>query len=149
MGTLWALLLGGLALVGTAEARLGETKEQVIKRYGQPIKELVEPPFDRTLICLSGGFQFTFFFIDGFAEVMTVEKNNLNEEEVETFLNKNSNGEGFKGVADEDGQKLFSEKDRVGIWSKPQNQLTIMTGSGFTRAEKMRQNMIKEKMKNF
>ena len=149
MRTLWALLLGGLALVGTVEARLGETKEQVIKRYGQPIKELVEPPFDRTLICLSGGFQLTFFFFDGFAEVMMVKKDNLNEEEVKTFLSKNSNGEGFKEVADEYGQKVFSEKDRLGIWSKPQNQLTIMTGSGFTRAEKTRQNEIKEKTKDF
>jgi hypothetical protein len=88
MRTLWALLLGGLALVGTVEARLGETKEQVIKRYGQPIKELVEPPFDRTLICLSGDFRLTFLFFDGFAEVMMVKKDNLNEDEVKTFLRK-------------------------------------------------------------
>jgi len=34
MRTLWAILFGGLALVGAAEARLGETKEECEKRYG-------------------------------------------------------------------------------------------------------------------
>jgi len=35
MRTLWAILLGGLALVGTAEARLGETIEEIEKRVGE------------------------------------------------------------------------------------------------------------------
>lgn len=35
MRTLWAILLGGLVLVGTAEARLGETMQQIEKRVGK------------------------------------------------------------------------------------------------------------------
>jgi len=38
MRTLWAILLIGLALVGTAEARLGETIEECEGRYGTKIK---------------------------------------------------------------------------------------------------------------
>jgi len=34
MRTLWAILLGGLAFIGTAEARLGETMEEIEKRLG-------------------------------------------------------------------------------------------------------------------
>jgi len=33
MRTLWAILLGGLAFIGTAEARLGETEEECRSRY--------------------------------------------------------------------------------------------------------------------
>jgi hypothetical protein len=36
--TLWAILLGGLTLAGTAEARLGETIEECEERYGTKIK---------------------------------------------------------------------------------------------------------------
>ena len=35
MRVLWAILLGGLALIGTAEARLGETLEEIEKRLGK------------------------------------------------------------------------------------------------------------------
>jgi len=34
MRTLWAILLGGLTLIGSAEARLGETMEEIEKRLG-------------------------------------------------------------------------------------------------------------------
>ena len=37
MKSIWAILLGGLALIGTAEARLGQTIEQVQKDLG-PLK---------------------------------------------------------------------------------------------------------------
>jgi len=37
MRTLWGIILGGLALVGTAEARLEESLDKLKARYGEPI----------------------------------------------------------------------------------------------------------------
>jgi len=53
MRTLWAILLGGLALVGTAEARLGETLEEIEKRVGKldfPFEDPPEEGWRRNLI---------------------------------------------------------------------------------------------------
>lgn len=37
MRAFWVILLGGLALVGTAEARLGESLKEIEDRYGKLI----------------------------------------------------------------------------------------------------------------
>ena len=121
MRTLWAILLGGLALIGTAEARLGESKEQVIERYGQPITdEAGDPPFDRVLICKKDKYKFRIGFINDKAETITIiSTEGLTEAEFEIFLKENSSGKGFKALEIMEALGFYPEGVKVKFYEEP------------------------------
>jgi len=107
MRTLWAILLGGLAFIGTAEARLGETMEEIEKRVGAlQIRDDKIFPED----CLNGvaegqgGFDkiiFTFFKADSEKKCVNVQYIKYSEtleglgfkfEDAKKLLEKNFSG---------------------------------------------------------
>jgi len=143
MRTLWAILLGGLALVGTAEARLGESKEQVIERYGKPYREDVEAPWDNIIYCSKDGYKFCFMLLHGKVEFMIVMKEDgLTEADVKIFLDKNSSGSGFvDDVNRGDGFYVEADSGRMGIWGK--DALVLVTEEG----HKARTGQVKENLK--
>jgi hypothetical protein len=153
MRTLWAFIIGGLTLVGTAEARLGESKEQVIERYGKPLKEEVDAPWGM-MVCSKDGYNFSFFFLNGKVEVMMVQKDELEEEEVKIFLNKNSSGAGFvefKGDVLNFAQKIYveSESGKKGVWVKLSNTLTLATEVGLKKGQEQIKKELKDKTDGF
>ena len=117
-----------LASLGSAEARLGENKEQVIERYGKPVKERVEGEWSK-MRCLKNGYMFTFFLLNNKVELMTIKNEDLTEEQVKMFLAENSSGKGFEET-DDIGffvQTTFVEADtgRRGRWWNFANTLHI------------------------
>jgi len=68
MRVLWAILLGGLALVGAAQARLGETMQEIEKRVGKCEEATYKYPGIRLLRAFNqSGFtqtDFMFFKMD-------------------------------------------------------------------------------------
>ena len=119
MRAFWAILLGGLTLLGTAEARLGESKEQVIERYGnaQAIEE-AKAPWDFISIHSKeeDDYVFMFMFLHSKVAMMFVLKagGDFKEEEVKKFLKENQSGDGFCEVIKDEvvkGVTLFAEID--------------------------------------
>ena len=114
----WVILLGGLILVGTAEARLGETKEEIIKRYGKPFKieKHENEPVNYEKVCIqSGDFMFAFYLYDGAVEYFLILKSSEKGElftrnEVESFLLKNSKEEGFVLIDEKSDEKQYLER---------------------------------------
>jgi hypothetical protein len=104
------LMLAFFGFTWKAEARLGDTKEQAIARYGEPKKpsehagaqELYEGkaylgPGWETMYCVDEDTFFTFKIVlfENKVEVMEIVKWKLSEEEVKGFLDKNAKGAGF------------------------------------------------------
>jgi len=129
MRVLLAILFGGLALIGTAEARLGESREQVIERYGKPLQERVEGDW-ASMLCSKDGNKYRFYILNNKVELITISKEDLTEEQVKMFLRENSVGKGFEET---DGgllvQTNYAEADtgRTARWWHIQNMLHIET----------------------
>jgi len=136
MRTLWAILLGGLALVGTAEARLGDNKKQVVENYGQPLKEETQAPYE-TIVCEKDGYNYWFKLYDGKVDQMIVTKlgNGLSEDEVDVILKQNSSGKGFEIKVKNDGCIVYDETDskRLATWWKLSNKVVLMTKAAAER----------------
>jgi len=94
MRTVWTFLIGGLVGFGTAEARLGESKEQIIERYGKPLKERVEGDWN-SMLCSKDGYRFRIYLLNNKVELITIIKEDLTEEQVKKLLSENSAGKGF------------------------------------------------------
>jgi len=157
MRTLWAILLGGLAFIGTAEARLGESREQVIERYGKPIEEeniqMGGAEYKR-MKCSKEGYNFTFLLIYGKVELMKVEKTELTEEVVEIFLKKNTGGAGFVETKPEllnftDRTYVENDSGRRGVWFTLDDILVLMTKEGQKAGEEWFKGTLKKTTDGF
>ena len=105
-----ALILTFLGFSWKAEARLGDTKEEAIARYGEPKKpsehagaqEFYEKkanlgPGWETMYCVDEDTFFTFKIVlfENKVEQMEIVRLGLSKEEVKEFLDKNAKGAGF------------------------------------------------------
>ncbi|NDA64387.1 MAG: hypothetical protein EBX50_20515 [Chitinophagia bacterium] len=127
MRCFWLVLLGGMAFGGTAEARLGENKEQVIERYGKPLKERVEGDWS-SMLCLKDGYKFRIYLLNNKVEMITIKNEDLTEKQVKIFLAENAAGKGFEETDDISlVQTNFVESDtgRRGRWWNFANTLHI------------------------
>ena len=121
------MLLGGLAFGGTAEARLGETKEQVVERYGKPLKERAEGDWS-SMLCLKDGYKFKFYLLNNKVELMTIKNEDLTEKQVKMFLAENSAGKGFEETDDislVETDYVEADTGRRGRWWNFANTLHI------------------------
>jgi len=152
MRTLWAILLGGLAFIGTAEARLGESLSELEARYGKATK-LSEnlKRFSLGAECYTFShdeYLYIFYLVEGKAEVLMLAKNKskekLTEEEVNKILKQNSSGQGFVKGGEQEADPRFTqtylesenqpEKKRIAIWEKGAGMLGV---ASWKWAEKM------------
>lgn len=138
MRTLCAVILGGMALVGTAEARLGETKEQIIERYGVTKDDSIVENFDgQPLNCLvylkSNDTCYFFVLLKDRVEVMQayrIDGPPLKKAEAIELLNQNSSGKGFKKIESSEPDSVeekYSEFDtgRIATWQAREGIITI------------------------
>jgi len=108
-------------LAGIAQARLGETADQLVQRYGQPLSEndqkgqgdkiaLADVVFQK------GGFQIKVTVIDGISVAEAFEKINgqpLMIGEVRTLLADNSQGHEWEAPQTVDAGKLWVRDDNA------------------------------------
>jgi len=103
----------------TARARLGETADQLVARYGQPLKE-TDQKGEGDKIALAdvvfqkGGFQIEVSLVDGISVSETFNKVNgdsLSLGEIRTLLNVNSQGYGWEAPQTIEDQKKWMRDD--------------------------------------
>jgi hypothetical protein len=108
-----------VSVTATARARLGETADQLVLRYGQPLVEkdqkaggdkipLAEVTFQK------GGFEINVTITDGVSVAEIFKKLNgepLTVEEVRTLLSANSQGHEWEAPRMVQGQKWWTRDD--------------------------------------
>jgi hypothetical protein len=140
MRTLWAILLGGLALIGTAEARLGETKEQLEQRFGKGTEENILNKYKK-INFTSEKYLFSFLIVNGKAEEFVVMKTDgdLTSDEINGFLKKNSLGSGFRRISKRKYTvlSLYEEQESGRTAVQDMWSLTIRTPLGLAVAKEI------------
>ena len=111
MKSLVVIMAAALVAVGSAQARLGETREQIIQRYGQPIR-----PLSRLLNYDDKGHWGTFFQFNGYIITVMFDAGSvsvreaysrwdglpLRDTETFKFLDSNAGGHTWKQVPNPD-----------------------------------------------
>ena len=122
-----------VSVTATARARLGETADQLVARYGQPLSEkdqkgegdkipLVDAVFQK------GGFEVDVTLSDGISVAESFKKINgeaLTVEEVRTLLNANSQGHGWEAPQEVQGEKIWARDDNATASLAQDGSLTI------------------------
>jgi hypothetical protein len=119
MKIVFLTLLFTISVMATAWARLGETADQLVARYGPPISE-VDQKGEGTKIALAnvvfqkGGFEIDVVVTDGVSVAETFKKLNgdaLSTGDVRTLLTANSQGLEWAAPRLVQGEKLWSRDD--------------------------------------
>ena len=119
MRTLLLTLAFVVSIAGTARARLGETADQLVQRYGQPLSEndqkgegdkiaLAEVVFQK------GGFQVNVTVVDGISVEEIFKKVSgrpLSVSEVRILLGANSQGREWDSPSVVNGDKVWTRDD--------------------------------------
>jgi hypothetical protein len=125
-------LLFVVAVTTTAQARLGETADQLVARYGQPLKETDQKGegdkiASADVVFQKGGFQIEVTLVDGISVAETFNKINgdgLSLGEIRILLNDNSQGSGWEAPQTIADQKKWMRDDGA-VASLAQGFLTI------------------------
>lgn len=138
----WILLIFG-AVLSSAHARIGHTREQCIERYGEPISVDAN---SNSATFHKAGFRIEVYFFEGRCEWLTLAKfaekseqtfQSINDVEIETFIS--ANGE------DRDWEEIESTQDARSAWrteddslravyiSAPQWKLSVYTAAALRR----------------
>jgi hypothetical protein len=121
-----------ISVTATAQARLGETADQLVVRYGQPLKETdqngegVKIPL-ADVVFQKGGFKIEVTITDGVSVEESFKKINgdgLNLAEIRTLLNANAQGYGWEAPQASGGQKKWTRDDGA-VAALDQGFLTI------------------------
>jgi len=141
--------------LGTANARLGETKDQLLERYGEPFLEnrLGEYP---CLFFKKDEYVIMFILIEGKVESLVISKPTgfLDYAEVTVLLSRNSGGSGFvfKDGSNK-GSRFFKEEDtgRKAILSPEEkgHTLSISTEKGNLLLAEVAVKKTGDKLKDF
>jgi hypothetical protein len=135
MRTEFLTLLFILGVTATAQARLGETPDQLVARYGQPISE-VDQKAEGSKVALAsvvfqkGGFEIDVSVADGFSVQETFKKLNgqpMTLGEVRTLLNANAQGFGWEAPQSIESGKIWSRDDGATATVGQDGTLTIKT----------------------
>jgi len=101
MKTFGILLIGWLAVLGTAEARLGENKEELENRFGKAVnREGIQDGDCRLFIFKVEQYEIGCFLRGGKTITIVYRKGGekMTDNEIYTLLKKNSSGSGFEMV---------------------------------------------------
>jgi hypothetical protein len=133
MKIVFLTLLFIVSVTATARARLGETADQLVARYGPPISE-VDQKGEGTKIALAnvvfqkGGFEIDVTVTDGISVLETFKKlngNALTIGEVRTLLTANSQGHEWAAPRVVEGEKWWSRDDSATAKLAQDGSLTI------------------------
>jgi hypothetical protein len=108
-----------LGVTATAQARLGENADELVARYGQPLKETDQKSEGIKVAAADvtfqkGGFEVSVTMVDGISAAESFKKINgevLTIGEVRTLLSANSQGHGWEAPQTVDGQKIWLRDD--------------------------------------
>jgi hypothetical protein len=131
-----------VTVVGTAQARLGETADQLVQRYGPPLTENdqkgeADKIAKADVVFQKGGFQISVTVVDGLSVAELFKKINgqpLSTGEVRTLLGANAQGREWEAPQDGNGGKLWTRDDSA----------TAMLGENGTLLIKSRELVSKE-----
>jgi hypothetical protein len=124
MRTEFLTLVFIVGVTATAQARLGETPDQLVARYGQPLSEVDQKPENgkvaiANVVFQKGGFEIDVAVNDGFSVQETFKKLNgqpLSLGEVQTLLNDNGLGNSWEPPVYIQQGKMWKRDDgAVGI----------------------------------
>ncbi len=122
-----------VTVAGTAQARLGESPDQLVQRYGQPLSEkdqkgegdkiaLADVVFEK------GGFQINVTVVDGLSVAESFKKLNgqpITTLEVRTLLGANSEGHEWEAPESAKGGKLWTRDDSATAFLADDGSLLI------------------------
>ena len=108
-----------VSVTATARARLGETADQLVARYGQPISETDQKAegdkiASAYVVFQKGGFEIDVSLSDGISVSESFKKLNgeaLTVGEIQTLLNSNAQGSGWEAPQMVEGGKLWMRDD--------------------------------------
>jgi hypothetical protein len=108
-----------VGVTATAQARLGENADQLVARYGQPLKESDQKSegvkvASADVVFQKGGFQVSITLIDGVSVSENFWKLNgepLSLTEVRTLLAANTQGHGWEAPVVVHGEKVWLRDD--------------------------------------
>ncbi len=108
-----------VTVAGTARARLGETADQLVQRYGQPLSENDQKGegdkiAQADVVFQKGGFQISVTVVEGLSVAEGFKKINgqaLTTTEVRTLLSANSQGREWEAPESEHGGRLWTRDD--------------------------------------
>jgi hypothetical protein len=110
------IICATIIFASTAGARIGETEEQCVKRYGEPVERLRE---DKTpgdvVVFKTGAFQIKAYFISGKAECLLISKidrGKFSNEELSILLGSNSGNATWMPERGIDQIQEYSRSDR-------------------------------------
>jgi hypothetical protein len=145
-----------LCLALPIQARLGETLEECIKRYGEPTGRAEE---DTIVSFNKGEFAITILFVAGKAEWIVLMKpgsvfaEKLTETEIKTLLE--ANGSGLKWTEAKVSSIAFArvwatpKRERGAYYETLEHKLNIMTGVGRTRLYHLNKKKEQDALKDF
>jgi hypothetical protein len=105
----------------TAQARLGENADELVARYGQPLKENDQKGegdkvASADVIFQRGGFQVNVTLVDGLSVAESFRKISgdlLSIGEVRTLLTDNAQGHGWEAPLAMEGDKIWTRDDNA------------------------------------
>ena len=135
MKTEFLTLLFIAGVTATAQARLGETPDQLVARYGQPLTE-VDQKAEGTKVALAnvvfqkGGFEIDVSLSDGLSVQESFKKINgqpMTVAEVKTLLAANSQGYGWEAPDEKPQGRVWKRDDGATATAASDGSLTIKT----------------------
>jgi hypothetical protein len=135
MRTEFLTLVFIVGVTATAQARLGETPDQLVARYGQPLTEVDQKPEGSkvalaNVVFQKGGFEIDVSVNDGVSVQETFKKLNgqpLTLGEVRTLLNANAQGYGWEAPAVMPQGRVWKRDDGATATAAEDGSLTIKT----------------------
>jgi hypothetical protein len=115
----FVILVGLVALVFSAEARIGETEEQCVGRYGKVVRrEHNEKPPAEACVFETGRFVVKAYFLNGHVAALLIHPANqtqFTEDELSVIMKANSSGATWKEVETASGAREFRRSDEVAM----------------------------------
>ena len=135
MRTEFLTLLFVATITATAHARLGETPDQLVTRYGQPLSEVDQKAENgkvamASVVFQKGGFEINVAVTEGVSVQETFKKLNgqpMTLGEVRTLLNSNGQGFGWEAPQNLTDEKVWKRDDGATATVGPDGSLTIKT----------------------
>jgi hypothetical protein len=108
-----------IGVTATAQARLGENADQLVARYGDPLKETDQKSegmkvASSDVIFQKGGFQISVTVVDGVSAAESFKKISsagMTLGEVQTLLNANAQSHGWEAPVVVKGEKIWVRDD--------------------------------------
>lgn len=137
-------------LIGSARARIHESFQECVNRYGNPLKELPsKAPAEKTVLFQKGGYDVIAFFIKDRVEQLILKHSDGSDfpyESITSLVNANAETSSFGPATKGDGKNFsFTREDKraVATWVDSQ-RLILIESSEFRSAEKA----LKDKKEN-